>query len=105
MSIEISLYATDPVTREGAVAALSRYPQVRLTDENTAGTLLILAGKVDDALLDVMRCRHEASAGELSVVLVADAMRVYQILRAVDFGLVSLLERRVADFTAIVEAL
>jgi len=106
--IDVMVRATDRLTHEGAVAKLSAYAQLNLVRPGSAGsgTLLLLAGQVDDRLLSSMRTWHKtAGGGELSIVLVADGMREHQILRAVNFGLVSLLPRHETSFDAIVDAI
>src|SRR5262249_52893322 len=78
---------------------------VRPAGEWRCDILLVLVSEVAEAAMLVMQQAYEANAGELSIVLVANTIQEKQVLRAVKFGLVSLLDRQETDFDRIVGAI
>jgi DNA-binding NarL/FixJ family response regulator len=104
----VAVLADDPITREGAVARLSMYPEVEVLcadRQPQAHVLLVMAAVVDDDLLDrVERAHREAADADTGVVLVAADVRENHVLRAIGAGLVSLLHRHEAGYDRIVRA-
>ncbi|MFJ8582921.1 LuxR C-terminal-related transcriptional regulator [Micromonospora sp. NPDC093277] len=105
--VDVILGATDPVTKAGAVACLSAYPQIRLRDPATPGradVLLVIADDVTTATIDLMR-RNRAAGGPRSVVLVAAHIHRDRLIAAAQLGLMALLPRARSGFDAIVAAI
>ncbi len=108
--VAVTLLATDSVTREGAVALLSAHPLLRLVDADQPhppDVLLVLADDVTEVVLARMEyaSRRADPTGALPIVLVANGIEESRLLRAIDIGLVSLLERRESGFARVVDAI
>ncbi|GAA1990934.1 helix-turn-helix transcriptional regulator [Kitasatospora viridis] len=101
-SVTVAVLANDPVTGEGAVWWLSSCKEVTASFwrwGQPADVLLVLAAEVTaDTLLRVERVQHETPDGVLPMVLVAHDFPDQHILRAIDLGLVSYLNRQEAGF-------
>ncbi|MEW2444539.1 helix-turn-helix transcriptional regulator [Micromonospora marina] len=105
-AVDVVLGATDPVTRAGATACLSRYPQVRLRDasgRDRAEVFLLITDDVTAASIDLMR-RNRDVGGPAAVVLVATHIHRDRLVAAARLGLMALLPRSRTDFDAIVAA-
>jgi DNA-binding NarL/FixJ family response regulator len=100
-AVAVTVVATDPVTREGAVARLSMSPDLRIEAE-VGEVLLVIATEVTEELLVEIE-RRQADTGR-GVVLVADVVRHQQVLRAINAGLVALLIRQESGFDDIITA-
>ncbi len=107
-TVTVALVASDPITREGAVARLSAYREVvLLTPDETqrAEVAVVLATDVTEETLAAMEQIYQSSVrSDVSIVLVANEIQEHQIFRAVGFGLVSLLHRQDSDFHQVVRA-
>jgi DNA-binding NarL/FixJ family response regulator len=108
-AITVGVYATDPLTRQGAKALLSSYPglvEVDALDGQHCEVLLVLCAELTDGVLSVMRRICVAAAGrELAIVVIANVVQEQQVMRAVRFGMVSLLFRAETNFGQIAEAI
>jgi DNA-binding NarL/FixJ family response regulator len=108
--VAVAVLATDPVTREGAVAMISSCAQLRLVDTDRgepADVLLVLAEDVTSQVLAGMEqaTKQADPTGMLPIVLVANGIGNHQLLRAIEIGLVSLLVRQESGFAQIVDAI
>ena len=108
--VAVAVLATDPVTREGALAMISSCPQLNLVDadrRDRADVLLVLAGDVTNQVLARMEqaTKQMDPTGTLPIVLVANGIGDQQLLRAIEVGLVSLLLRQESGFARIVDAI
>ncbi len=108
--IAVAVLGNDQITREGAVSRLSAFQEVEVLppdQHKRAEVILILAGQLSDGVLSTMeRCsRDNASTRRPSIVLVANEFREDRVLRAIKFGLVSLLYRQDSGYDRIVQAI
>jgi DNA-binding NarL/FixJ family response regulator len=105
----VAVLANDPVTGEGAVWWLSSCKEITASYwrwRHPADVLLVLAGEVTaDTLARVERVQHETPESVLPMVLVAHEFPEQQVLRAIDLGLVSYLNRQEAGFDDIRRAI
>jgi DNA-binding NarL/FixJ family response regulator len=108
-SVTVAVLANDPVTGEGAVGRLSSCKEITASYwrwHHPADVLLVLAGDVTaDTLARVERVQHETPESVLPMVLVAHEFPEHHVLRAVDLGLVSYLNRQEAGFDDIRRAI
>ena len=108
-TVAVGLYAADVVTRQGVTALLSVSPGIRVVDAmagERCEVLLVVTSEVSEATLSAMQAVHARCDGEeLAVVLVTNVIGERQVMRAVRFGLVSLLFRQDADMDRIVGAI
>ncbi len=108
-TVTVGIYATDPVTAQGAAARLSFYQGIEVLGADEwmrCEVFLMLVSEVTESTLSIMRrVYREADADELSIVLIANVIDEHQVMRAVTFGLVSLLFRQETNFDRIVEAI
>jgi DNA-binding NarL/FixJ family response regulator len=100
--IAVTVLATDPVTREGTVARLAAAPELEVVESGACEVLLVVATEVTERLLVEVERRRVTP--DCRVVLVADAVRRQQVLRAVNLGLAALLVRQETRFDDIIEA-
>lgn len=107
-SVTVAVLANDPVTGEGAVWWLSSCKDITAsywTWRHPADVLLVLATEVtSDTLSRVERVQVEATDRPLPLVLVAHEFPEHQMLRAIDLGLVSYLNRQESGFDDIKRA-
>lgn len=107
--VTIAVLATDPLSAEGTIAYLrGRRGVTPLTADGIprADVVLILATCVTEEALSLMQHAAEQAAGrDVRYVLVGDGVREPQLLRAVSFGLVSVLPRQGTDHERIVRAI
>ncbi|MDH6144554.1 DNA-binding NarL/FixJ family response regulator [Kitasatospora sp. GP30] len=101
-TVTVAVLANDPVTGEGAVWWLSACKEITASYwrwGQPADVLLVLAAEVTaDTLARAERVQHETPDGVLPMVLVAADFPEQHILRAIDLGLVSYLNRQEAGF-------
>lgn len=106
--ITVSVMSSDPVSGAGAVAQLQSCPQIRVLSVDSrheADVVLILAVDVTEETLAMMeRASGESSNRDMRIVLVGDGLREHQLMRAVNYGLVSVIPRREAVRERIVGA-
>jgi DNA-binding NarL/FixJ family response regulator len=120
--VAIAILAEDPMIGQGATAYLRGRPEVKVLPverQSEAEVVVVLAGMITEHTLErmeAMACaRSDAGAGSDSdsgarpggtrFVLVGDGAREHHVLRAVAFGMVSVIPRREADFDRIVAAI
>jgi DNA-binding NarL/FixJ family response regulator len=108
--IAVAVLGNDQITREGAVSRLSAFQEVEVLppdQHKRAEVILILAGQLSDGVLSTMeRCgRDNVTTRRPSIVLVANEFREDRVLRAIKFGLVSLLYRQDSGYDRIVQAI
>jgi DNA-binding NarL/FixJ family response regulator len=113
--VAIAILAEDPMIGQGATAYLHSRHEVRVLPadrQNEAEVVVVLAGVVTEGTLERMgavACSRSGSgsgsrAGGTRFVLVGDGVREHHVLRAVAYGMVSVIPRREADFDRIVTA-
>jgi DNA-binding NarL/FixJ family response regulator len=108
--VSVAVHAQDPMIRLGAAAWLRGRSEVRLVaaDDNAeacaeAEVVLILTDQVgDDALALMEGIASRSGVGRF--VLVGDGLSRQHVLRAVAWGMVSVIPRREATFERIVRA-
>lgn len=105
----VAVRATDQITAQGAAAHLSAYSELTVLaphEHQQCHVLLVLANKVTDAAIDLIRDTALAhTGGGPALVLVADEIDDKHLLRAVEYGLVSFLLRGQTDFDHVAEAI
>ncbi|AKN17637.1 response regulator transcription factor [Mycobacterium haemophilum] len=105
----VSMLASDPLTREGALARLSSYPQLDVHAweiERTASVLLVLATRITAPILsDLESIQQDGKRRTQKLVVVADEFTDEHVLRMIDLRLTGLLYRRQSNFDRIVEAI
>jgi DNA-binding NarL/FixJ family response regulator len=105
--IAVTVLGNDQITREGAVARLSTFREIEVLppdQHQRAEVILILAGQLTDAVLSTMeRAGRETATGRPAIVLVANDFREDRVLRAITYGLVSLLYRQDCGYDRIVQ--
>jgi DNA-binding NarL/FixJ family response regulator len=107
--IAVTVLGNDQITREGAVARLATFQEIEVLppdQHQRAEVILILAAQLTDAVLSTMeRAGRETATRRPSVVLVANEFREDRVLRAIKFGLVSLLYRQDSGYDRIVQSI
>jgi DNA-binding NarL/FixJ family response regulator len=106
--VAVAVLAGDPITGEGATAYLSSRPGIRVLPvdrRHEAEVVLILVSRVTDEALEWMRQAADQARREVRFVLVGDGVRGPDVLRAVTYGLVSVIPRQEADFGRILRAI
>ena len=108
--IAVAVLGNDQITREGAVARLATFGEVEVLppdQHQRAEVILILAGQRSDGVLSTMEraSRDTTTTRRPSIVLVANEFREDRVLRAIKFGLVSLLYRQDSGYDRIVQAI
>ncbi|MFJ4413098.1 LuxR C-terminal-related transcriptional regulator [Streptomyces sp. NPDC088925] len=101
--IAVTVTASDPLTREGAVSQLRREPEIELREEPGPGSvaLLIEEGLDDDAFARLRRAvRSEGSRA----VLVVGAVRESELLDLIECGVRAVVWRREATGPRLVQA-
>lgn len=106
--VPVSILAGDPITAQGAAAYLKTRHEVRVLTaqhRHEAEVVLILVTRVTEETLAWMQQAADAAAGrDLRFVIVGDGVREHHVLRAITYGLVSVVPRREADFERILRA-
>jgi DNA-binding NarL/FixJ family response regulator len=106
--VTVAVLASDPITAEGTIAYLRSRPGVLPVSADSvcrADVVLILTTWVTEDTLSLMqRAADQAAGQEARFVLVGDGLREPQLLRAVSFGLVSILPRQGTDHEGILRA-
>jgi DNA-binding NarL/FixJ family response regulator len=107
--VAVAVLAGDPLTGEGAVAHLRFRPEVRILDverQHEADVVLVVVDRVTEDTIKLMeRVADKSENDDVRFVLVGDGVREHHLLRAVTFGLVSVIPRREADFDGILRAI
>jgi DNA-binding NarL/FixJ family response regulator len=106
--VAVAVLAGDPLTGEGVVAHLRFRPEVRILGaerQHEAEVVLIVVDRVtEDTVKLIERVADRSENDDARFVLVGEGVREHHLLRAVTFGLVSVISRREADFDRIVRA-
>jgi DNA-binding NarL/FixJ family response regulator len=101
--------ATEPLVGEGAVAYLRTCPGITPVEADCldrSSVVLVIASQVDEGTLAILqRAAELVPDREMRFVLVCDDIREPQLLRALNWGLVSVLPRRETDYERIARAL
>jgi DNA-binding NarL/FixJ family response regulator len=104
----VAILAQDRIAADGAMAYLGNRAEIELLPENRqslADVILLLATELTDPMLERLERAAAANVNpDMRIVLVCDDVRRRQLLRAVGFGLVSVLPRREAGVQRIVRA-
>jgi DNA-binding NarL/FixJ family response regulator len=108
-AVTVAVVATEPLVAEGAAAYLRTYPgiaPVAADRLDRASVVLVIADRVGEGTLAALqRAAELAPDRELRFVLVCDDIREPQLLRALNWGLVSVLPRQETDYERIARAL
>ena len=108
-AVTVAVMATEPLVAEGAAAYLRTYPgitPVAADRLDRASVVLVIADRVGEGTLAALqRAAELAPDRELRFVLVCDDIREPQLLRALNWGLVSVLPRQETDYERIARAL
>ncbi|EFL35190.1 response regulator [Streptomyces viridochromogenes DSM 40736] len=103
--IPVAVHATDPISREGAVSQLRRFPEIDLREETASGpgTVALL---IDDVLDDtaLTRLRRLVRSEGARAVLVVGALRETELLDVIECGVGAIVWRREATATRLVQA-
>ena len=107
--VAVAVLADDRLTRQGAVVHLGSCPEVRVLGaerQHEADVVLVLVNRISEDTLDLMaRVANGSANKDVRFVLVGDGVREQHVLRAVTFGMVSVVSRREADFDRILRAI
>jgi DNA-binding NarL/FixJ family response regulator len=107
--VTVAVMATEPLVAEGAAAYLRTYQgitPVAADRLDRAGVVLVIADRVGEGTLAALqRAAELAPDREMRFVLVCDDIREPQLLRALNWGLVSVLPRQETDYQRIARAL
>jgi DNA-binding NarL/FixJ family response regulator len=108
-AVTVAVMATEPLLAEGAVAYLRTYPGITpvATDcLDRSSVVLVIASRVDEGALAILQQAAELVPDrEMRFVLVCDDIREPQLLRALKWGLVSVLPRQETGYERIARAL
>ena len=108
-AVTVAVMATEPLVAEGAAAYLRTYPgitPVAADRLDRASVVLVIADRVGEGTLAALqRAAELAPDREMRFVLVCDDIREPQLLRALNWGLVSVLPRQETDYERIARAL
>ncbi|MFI8894023.1 helix-turn-helix transcriptional regulator [Streptomyces paradoxus] len=103
--IPVSVHAADPISREGAVSQLRRFPEIDLREETGSGpgtVALLIDDVLDDAALT--RLRRLVRSEGARAVLVVGALRETELLDVIECGVGAIVWRREATATRLVQA-
>jgi DNA-binding NarL/FixJ family response regulator len=102
----VSVWCDDPITADGAAAALRRYTELELLPRNDfhADVVVLVIDDVTEDTLATLRDIAAARAPGAAVVLVAHDVRQRHLLRAIDHGVTSVVPRERADADRLVRA-
>jgi DNA-binding NarL/FixJ family response regulator len=108
-SLTVAVLADEALVAQGAVACLRDCPgitPVPADELDRASVVLVVAGQVGEKALSlIQRAAELAPDREMRFVLVCDGIRDWQLLRALDCGIVSVLPRQDSDYERIARAL
>jgi DNA-binding NarL/FixJ family response regulator len=100
--------AHKPLLAQGAAAYLCTCPEIKLIPPDRiegASVVLIIAGQVCEKTLSLMEHAAEVCDREMRFVLVCDGITKPQLLRALSWGMVSVLCRQETDYDQVARAL
>lgn len=101
----MAVHAADPISREGAVSQLRRFPEIDLREETGSGpgtVALLIEDVLDDAAL--ARLRRLVRSEGARAVLVVGALRETELLDVIECGVGAIVWRREATATRLVQA-
>lgn len=101
----MAVHATDPITREGALSQLRRFPEIDLREETGSGpgtVALVIDDVLDDTALT--RLRRLVRSEGARAVLVVSALREAELLDVIECGVGAIVWRREATATRLVQA-
>ena len=108
-AVTVAVMATEPLVAEGTVAYLRTCPGITpvATDcLDQSSVVLVIASQVDEGALAILQQAAELVPDrEMRFVLVCDDIREPQLLRALNWGLVSVLPRQETGYERIARAL
>ena len=108
-AVTVVVMATEPLVAEGAVAYLRTCPGITPVAADCldqSSVVLVIASQVDEGTLAILqRAAELVPDREMRFVLVCDDIREPQLLRALNWGLVSVLPRQETDYERIARAL
>ena len=106
--VAVALRATDPITAEGTATFLRLQNEVRLVPAEAldrAEVLLVMTQEFTDEVMGWIRRAGGPGRDHLRVVLVADAVRESELVRAVQYGVTAVLLRGHSSLPQILQAL
>jgi DNA-binding NarL/FixJ family response regulator len=107
-AVTVAVLAHEPLLAQGAAASLRTCPGINLIPPERledASVVLVIAAQVREETLSLMEHAAEVSDREMRFVLVCDDIREPQLLRALSWGIVSVLGRQEADCQQVARAL
>jgi DNA-binding NarL/FixJ family response regulator len=108
-AVAVAVLASEPLIAQGAVAYLRTCPGITPVPPDRldrASVVLVLAGQVGEKTLSLMQHAAELVPDrEMRFVLVCDRIRESQLLRALRWGMVSVLPWQDTDYEHIAHAL
>jgi DNA-binding NarL/FixJ family response regulator len=108
-AVTVAVIASEPLVAQGAAACLRAYQGIALVSPDSidrAGVVLVLDGQVSDKTLSfIQHTAEQVPDREMRFVLVCDGIREAQLLRALEWGMVSVLQRQDVDYGQIARAL
>lgn len=108
-AVTVAVMATEPLVAEGAAACLRTYPGITPVAADClerGSVVLVIADRVGEGTLAALqRAAELAPDREIRFVFVCDDIREPQLLRALNWGLVSVLPRQETDYERIARAL
>jgi DNA-binding NarL/FixJ family response regulator len=108
-AVAVAVMASEPLVAQGAAACLRAHPGIALVPPDSlerASVVLVIEGQVSDKTLSFMEhVANQVPGRETRFVLVCDGIREAQLLRILDWGMVSVLPREDADYGQIARAL
>jgi DNA-binding NarL/FixJ family response regulator len=108
-AVTVAIMSAEPLVAEGAAAYLRTCPGIKPVPPDCldrASVVLVIASEVGEQTLAVLQRAAELTPGrETRFVLVCDGIREPQLLRALTWGVVSVLPRQDASYERIARAL
>lgn len=105
--VRVHVHAVDPILKAGVVSHLRPRPEVRIVaeeDAEQACVAVVVADRVDDATLHLLRKLHRESAGPRTVLVVGD-LDDADLVDVVEGGVVGVLRRPDASADRLVSAI
>ncbi|MCH0559383.1 LuxR C-terminal-related transcriptional regulator [Streptomyces sp. MUM 16J] len=103
--VPVTVYAGDPISREGAMAQLRRYPDMELRDASAAGSgtvTLFISDTLDETTLT--RLRKVVRNQGARAVLVVGALREDELLDVIECGIGAIVWRHEATAARLEQA-
>jgi DNA-binding NarL/FixJ family response regulator len=105
--VRVHVHAVDPILKAGVVSHLRPRPEVRIVSEadaEQACVAVVVADRVDDETLHLLRKLHRESAGPRTVLVVGD-LDDADLVDVVEAGVVGVLRRPDASADRLVTAI